>query len=273
MIVSSYIKKHPATAYFILTFFISWSGAFLLVAPELLHQKPITTLDGILMFPIMLIGPPAASLILTSVTGGKPALQNLRGHLRNWAPLKWFLLPLLIFPCLILITLLLLHLVSPAFAPNFFAIGFLFGIPAGVLEEIGWTGFAYPALRAKKGFFKSAVVLGIIWALWHLPAIDFLGAARPHGEWLPLFFLSFAALLTAVRLMIVWMYTLTGSIPLAQFTHAVSTGCLVTFGAAHITPAQEALWYGVYALLLWTVVLTIIRLKKNNASLTSIEEF
>lgn len=210
----------------------------------------------------MLIGPPAASLILTSVTGGKPALQNLKSHLRNWAPLKWFLLPLLIFPCLILITLLFLHLVSPAFAPNFFAIGFLFGIPAGVLEEIGWTGFAFPALRAKKGFFKSAVVLGMIWALWHLPAIDFLGAARPHGAWLPLFFLSFAVLLVVVRLLIAWMYKCTGSIPLAQFTHAVSTGCLVTFGAARITPAQEALWYGVYALLLWIVVLAILRMKK-----------
>jgi membrane protease YdiL (CAAX protease family) len=265
----NYVKKYPATAYFILTFLISWSGAFILVAPELLKRKPITTLDGILMFPIMLIGPPVASLILTSVTGGKPALRNLGRHLRTWAPVKWFLLPLLIFPCLILTTLLLLHFVSPVFAPNFFSIGFLFGIPAGILEEIGWTGFAFRALHEKKGFFKSAVILGMIWALWHLSAIDFLGAARPHGQWLPLFFLSFAALLVGVRLLIAWMYTCTGSIPLAQFTHAVSTGCLVTFGAAHITPAQEALWYGVYALLLWIVVMTILRIKKNIAFHTS----
>jgi hypothetical protein len=50
---------------------------------------------------------------------------------------------------------------------------------------------------------------------------------------------------------------------------SVSTGCLVTFGAARITPAQEALWYGVYALLLWIVVMTLLRMKKDIAFRTS----
>jgi len=258
----SYIRRYPATAYFVLTFAISWLGALLLVAPELLNGKPMPTLDGILMFPIMLIGPPASSILLSSIMGGRAALKDLMDRVRNWrVPFKWYLLPTILFPCLILITLFLLkEFVSPAFAPNFFAIGFLFGIPAGLLEEIGWTGFALPMLRAKKGFLRSAVTLGLGWALWHLPAIDFLGAARPHGRYLPVFFISFAGVLVAVRLLIAWIYTRTGSIPAAQYTHAVSTGCLVTFGAAGVSPEQEALWYGLYALVLFIVISAILAL-------------
>jgi membrane protease YdiL (CAAX protease family) len=260
MRLTTFARNHPATAYFLLTFLLSWLGAFLLVAPDLLQRKPIPTLDGILMFPVMLAGPPVAALIITSVTGGRAARKDLGRRMLRWrVSVKWIVLPVFLFPSLILVTLLLLrHFVSPAFAPNFFPIGFLFGIPAGLLEEIGWTGFAFPALRATRGFLRSSLLLGVLWALWHLPVIDFLGAARPHGAYLPLFFLSFAAVLVAVRLLIAWLYTKTGSIPLAQCTHALSTGCLVTFGAAGVTPGGEALWYGTYALLLWIAVRIIL---------------
>lgn len=271
MHIKSYIKDHPATAYFILTFFLSWLGAFLLAAPRLISGHPLRKLDGILMFPIMLIGPPAASVILSGVIGGKPALRNLWSRMGKWkAPVKWYAIPAIIFPCLILVTLFLLkNFFSPAFTPNLFTMGFMFGIPAGILEEIGWTGFVLPALLQRNSVFKSALLLGLIWALWHLPAIDFLGAARPHGRWLFAFFLSFAAILVAVRMLIAWIYTYTGSIPLAQWTHSLSTGCLVMFGAARVTPGQEALWYALYAAFLWVAVVGIIYITRKKVTLSA----
>jgi hypothetical protein len=43
------------------------------------------------------------------------------------------------------------------------------------------------------------VWLGLLWSAWHLPVIDYLGVATPHGEyWLP-FFLAFALAMTAMR--------------------------------------------------------------------------
>jgi CAAX protease family protein len=43
----------------------------------------------------------------------------------------------------------------------------LFGGPLG--EELGWRGFVLPRLRATWNPIPASLLLGIIWALWHLP--------------------------------------------------------------------------------------------------------
>lgn len=265
MSIKNLIQRHPATSYFITAFTISWLGAFLLVASKLLSGQPIAKMDGILMFPIMIIGSATSSIILTAITEGKTGLRNLQARMGKWkVPVKWYLIELLIPPCLIMIVLLLLkNFVSPTFAPHFFLLGLLFGIPAGFLEEIGWTGFAFPKLLLRYSFLKASIILGIMWGLWHLPVIDFLGAASPHGYYLFPFGLSFIAAMTAVRVLICWIYTHTRSILLAQFMHMVSTGSLVIFGPSEVSSAQETLWYGLYAILLWATVLIVFVLKRK----------
>ncbi|MFJ4622458.1 CPBP family intramembrane glutamic endopeptidase [Streptomyces sp. NPDC088812] len=36
-------------------------------------------------------------------------------------------------------------------------------------EEPGWRGTAYPRMRATMGPFRIALILGVVWAVWHLP--------------------------------------------------------------------------------------------------------
>jgi hypothetical protein len=93
--------------------------------------------------------------------------------------------------------------------------------------------------------------------LWHLPVVDSLGAASPHGSAFIAFLGAFVVLLTAVRVLIAWVYDNTGSLRMAQLVHASSTGFLVILGAAHVTPSQEAGWYFVYAVVMWIIVLTL----------------
>jgi hypothetical protein len=107
--------------------------------------------------------------------------------------------------------------------------------------------------------FKTAEGrLGVLWALWHLPVVDFLGAASPHGEYWFAFFLAFALAMTAMRLMICWIYLNTGSVLMAQLMHISSTGALVIFSAPRVTAGQEAMWYGIYGGALWVVVAIVV---------------
>jgi membrane protease YdiL (CAAX protease family) len=227
----NFVQKYPASAYFITAFTLSWLGAFILVAPKLFHGQPIPKMDGILMFPVMLTGPLTASVVLTALTEGRTGLQNLISRMGKWkVSFKWYFISLIIPPCLIITALIFLkNFVSPVFAPNFFLLGLLFGIPAGFFEEIGWMGYAFPKMRLKNNFIKSGVLLGFLWGLWHLPVIDFLGAASPHGKYLLAFGISFIAAMAAIKVIISWIYSNTNSIILSQFMHAVSTSSLVIF--------------------------------------------
>ena len=70
----------------------------------------------------------------------------------------------------------------------------------------------------------------------------------------------FVSPLVALRVLIAWLYTNTGSIRLAQSLHASSTGFLVFLGAHGVSAGQEALWYAGYAAVLWLVVGVVVAL-------------
>ncbi len=255
---SSFVKKHPALTCFLLTFAISWIAALLVAAPKLLRSAPLPKLTGILMFPAMLLGPSFIGIFLTRQLDGRNGLKNLFARMRRVRlQLRWYS-ALLVPPAIVLGVLYCLKtFVSPIYTPNRFWLGVTFGFLAGFLEEIGWTGFAYPKLRQRFAVLPAAAILGVLWGLWHAPVIDFLGAASPHGKALPAFFAAFVAAMAAMRILIAWFYEHTQSIALAQLIHISSTGTLVVFSPPAVTPAQEAAWYALYAAVLWALALLL----------------
>jgi membrane protease YdiL (CAAX protease family) len=249
------ISRRPIVSYFVLTFAVSWTAALAVVAPRLLRGLPVPDLTGILMFPAMLLGPSLVGLFMTWRLDGRTGLRDLLRRMVSVPAFSAWYTALLAPPTVILTVLLLLKtFVSSVYAPNHFLAGVAFGVPAGILEEIGWTGFAYPRMRDTFGTFKAGVLLGCLWSLWHLPVIDFLSAARPHGAYLPAFFLSFFFAMTAIRIFIGWMYVHTRSVLFTQLMHISSTGALVVFAPFRATAKQETFWYFCYGLVLWIIV-------------------
>jgi len=83
-------------------------------------------------------------------------------------------------------------------------------------EEIGWRGYALPRLAARFGFAGASVILGVIWACWHLPLFFFPGADT-NGQSFPLYLLQ----VTAISVAIAWLYVhAKGSLLLTMLMHS-----------------------------------------------------
>lgn len=231
---------------------VGWVSYALIVGPKILHGGSMNANDAFIMFPIIVLSVAVTGIVCMSITESHRGLKNLRARLWRWkVGFRWYVAALLIPPVGIWTALSLVDaLHSGGLKPGFFPLGIAFGIFPGIFEEIGWSGYLLPGLLRRNSPIVAAIILGILWSFWHLPVINFLGAAGPHGHYFVQFALSFSAAMTAMRVMMVIVYIRTESILLAQIMHASSTGCLVTFSPAHITSGAEAQWYGVYAVVL-----------------------
>jgi membrane protease YdiL (CAAX protease family) len=72
-------------------------------------------------------------------------------------------------------------------------------------EEVGWRGYALPALRARYGALVSNVILGVLWALWHLPAFF-----NPDTHYSNLPFVLQLAFQIPLAILFTWVFNSTG---------------------------------------------------------------
>jgi len=259
MNIKALIQRHPVASYFVLAYVISWGGSFATAGPKFLRGETLQFTDALLMFFPMLAGPSIAGITMTALVDGKSGLRDLVSRMRTWqVSVGWYAMAILIPPVLILTVLLTLTaLVSPEFFPGFLLPMIMIGLLAGFFEEIGWMGYAFPKMERKHSAFATSIYLGLLWTVWHVVA-DYLGSSGALGVyWLPHFLVWMVVAMTAMRVLIVWVYTNTRSVLLAQLMHASSTGFLGIL-VPSLSLGNEFLFYGVYAAILWLVVVIVV---------------
>ena len=139
------------------------------------------------------------------------------GRVKNW---RWFIIILLVNPAIAFLAFWFIRATGkPIPAPG--AIGLsVFALVAVVLvgamaEEIGWTGYATERLLRRNGVLVTGLLLGCVWAVWHVSLL--LQVQRSLG-WILWWSLGTVSL----RVIMVWLYTHTGgSVFSAALFHAM----------------------------------------------------
>jgi membrane protease YdiL (CAAX protease family) len=83
-------------------------------------------------------------------------------------------------------------------------------------EEIGWRGFLVPELAKRNGFVTTAVVSGLIWALWHYPILFDYNGGTPTWYYMTIFTLG----LPLISFIWTWMRLKSGSLWPGVVLHA-----------------------------------------------------
>lgn len=86
-----------------------------------------------------------------------------------------------------------------------FALGVLAFGP--IPEELGWRGYALDGLQARRGALRASLILGVVWALWHLPLFFMQSTFQSAQIGLtPVPFVAFNASIIASAVLYTWVY-------------------------------------------------------------------
>lgn len=183
------MRRMPLTTFFVLAFALPW----LVWGTALAHQRGILGwhVPGPLAF---WVGLPVATFGAAALTGGVPALRDLVARMvRVRVGVRWYLAALLVPPALGLVALVLagplgVQVSRPTTSVVAVAGVLLFNVWMWLLtEEAAWRGFALPRMEKQFGPVAASVLLGVLWACWHLPLFLMTGTFQstiPFGGFL-----------------------------------------------------------------------------------------
>jgi uncharacterized protein len=233
--IKALLARYPLGSFFVMTYAFTW----LVWSPWVLGQDgagllPINisqTASGYLNATAILAGPTLSAFIMTATTEGREGVRRLLGRLVLWrVGIQWYLFALLGVPLIMLLGTMVYSMELPNLAalggPSYllgylasFALVTVLGGP--LLEEIGWRGFALPRMERLHGPLLASLILGVLWALWHLPEFLVPSWAASSGGGSILSIILFIVFAITVTVVITWVFNNTrASVLLAILVHS-----------------------------------------------------
>jgi len=264
------VQRHPLIAYFALTFAVSWGGVLLVIGPGGFPGTP-EAFERLLPAGVvaMLLGPSLVGLLMTGLVNGRAGYRDLMVRLFRWrVGLRWWAVALLTGPTLVAIVLLALSPFSPVFRsgilasgdkPGLLLFGLAVGVGAGVLEELGWTGFATPLLRRRAGVLATGLILGTVWAAWHLLAAWWGSGTSQAPFTTTSFLLDPFLFLVGYRVLMVWVYEHTASLPVAMVMHGSLTATTRILAPMALAGVPLLTYDLLWAAVVWAAAAAVLR--------------
>jgi len=185
---------------------------------------------------LMLICPITAAVILTYREHKSSGVKQLLERVFDYKKIRhkiWYLPVVFLMPVIMVLSYSLMRLLGTPLPepqipvlmiPVFFVIFFI----SATGEEVGWSGYAIDAMQNRWGALKASLVLGSVWAVWHIaPYI------QTHNTLMWIVWQCVATV--GFRVLVVWLYNNTGKSVFAAITfHAminVSTFLFPNYGS------------------------------------------
>lgn len=204
--------------YFILA--LGWSWLFWL--PVVFTGMDISVTPGIVLFIIGIFGPAVSGILLTYLTGDQQERREYWSRLISFTRIRprWYAIIILIAPVCSVLAILtgfvikgnipsvdtaVSYVTHPLTIIPFAMVTMIYGpLP----EELGWRGYALDRLQRKWNALAASLVLGVIWAVWHMPI--FFMRSSLLSEVLPLwstqFWVSMGPGMLAIAVVMTWIY-------------------------------------------------------------------
>lgn len=266
--IKGYLNEWRVQEYLLIAFFISWLSWGILILLTALNIVQFQSFIGLLLFGIGGFGPTFSAVLCLD---GKLTLRKIGKFIFQHQKRTWFYLVL--FAILALLTTGLSSMETNSAMPWYslpvvFLVCTLIG---GGNEELGWRGTLQPLLERVIGeriknrtlsFVITSLVVGIIWAIWHLP-LWFVSGSTQQG-------ISFGWFALAAILLSFWLgciYRRTSSVFYCMLFHGfmnlvdsyfilkvnwiiiagytiITLVAIILAGKAKDRPAQEKLSHG-----------------------------
>lgn len=182
------------------------------------------SMPGVVLFVAGSLGVPGAAIFLLFRSADE---EHRRDYWRRLVDvrrigLRWYAVVLLLYPALNVLAMAGGVLAGDA-VPAFEQATELAADPASILpyavfvlvfgpipEELGWRGYALDGLQAHQSALVASLILGAVWAVWHVPLFLMEGTYQAELGVLTLQFWQFMAGVVVTSILYTWIYNNTG---------------------------------------------------------------
>jgi membrane protease YdiL (CAAX protease family) len=233
------MKKHPVLWFYILAFAISWLGWL----PVTAGSRSVAPFEHPLFQSLLLlpaVGPALAAVIVTAANEGKAGVDRLFKPLLQWRVGVLWLAIAVLAPALLLLAAKIvtqalgLAAIAIPQGGNFPALvigAFVMAVFSNTWEEMGWRGFALPRLQKNHTALAAALIVGVLWGLWHLPL--FFWKNNPMSTY-P--FLTWFIGTVALSFVYTWLYnSAQGSLLVVTLFHVLTNTFGVVISGVSVT--------------------------------------
>lgn len=181
------MQQRDLFPFFLMAFLITWGVLGLyMFTPDIMVRLFGNLTGEHPLFYLAVYAPAISALALVLYRHGFSGVWRFLSRLFQWrAPLHWYGVIFIVVPLVFYLSASFKEGAFDNLLPFASGAAYLHALLLmaikGPVEELGWRGLALPLLQRRMAPIWAALLLGVIWAVWHYPA--FLLSGTPQSAW------------------------------------------------------------------------------------------